>query len=249
MLVSSHKLSIRSITLLILLGGMLNFALAREGDCSALLLRWASAETMPDFWREIKADRVLAERPAQKFLTWVMASALRIDQEKVAQEWEKTVQDEFIHTWHQRSWAEDFRFYQLMGEIIYGLNGSVDEELLPLVFDLQQAHAWGLLKGAQVALHNVALEREEYLAHQQEMMATAQKQEQYKGAAIIRASFNLVIQEIFQALNSLIPNHALQSRPGDTTGQELRDAMLRLQLKWETEEMIFGILEAKFKKS
>jgi len=243
-----HRSLFPLMVVLAILEGGFNLAAAREGDCSVLLLRWASAETMPDFWREIKADRVLAERPAQKFLTWVMASALRIDQEKVAAEWEKTVQEEFIHTWHQRSWPEDFRFYHLMGEIIYGIKGQVDDALLPLVLDLQQAHAWGLLKGAQVALHNLGLEREQYLANQQ-VMSVTEKQAYFKGATLIRANFNQAIQEVFQAFNSLIPNNALQLRTGDTTLQEIQEEVIRLQLKWETEEMIFQVLEAKLQKT
>jgi len=228
-------------------GSIFRVAWGSDDRCSALLLRWASAERMSDFWREIKSDRVLAKLQAQKFLTWVMASAIRIDREKIVREWENTVRAEFAHTWQQRTWRIDYPFFHLMGNIIYGIKdlGEISEDLLPLVLDLHQAHAWGLLAGAHAVIHHIVLDRNRYLETQRRQMKSEDKQENVRAAEFLRAHFDLMIQEVFQAFNSLIPNQAILPREGNTLAQKFKDEVVSLGLRPDLEQMILRVLAAK----
>ncbi|MBP5297499.1 MAG: hypothetical protein J6Y94_09250 [Bacteriovoracaceae bacterium] len=222
---------------------------ADEGRCAVLLLRWANAETMNDFWREIKSDQVLEERPSRKFLTWVMASALRIDREKVIEEWQRTVQEEFVHTWKHRAWQDDYRFYRLMGEIIYALETSVAAEHQHLVQKLQQAHAMGMLLGVRDALNDLIQEKEQMISLHQAQMRDQSSLSTLRGTNMIEASFSQRVREIFQVFNSLIPNRILDPAQALAVVQSIQEKVLPLALKWETEEMIFQVLAAKLQET
>ena len=216
-------------------------------NCGILFIRWANAETMNDFWRGIKSDKTLGEVPSRKFLTWVMTSALRIDREKVIAEWQRTVQEEFSHTWRFRSMEEDYHFYRLMGEIIYALESAVATDFKDLVHQLQQAHAKGMLLGVRNAFFETVAQREEMLNLHQASMSDQSCLAILRGGTVIQASFDQNIREIFQAYSSLIPSRILEPAQVQDIIDEIQNKVATLPLKWEIEEMIFQVLRSKLR--